>query len=122
MILTPLDMATLIAAIIVGAYIVLVRRVYAMSHGWGCALWHLGAAALCAGAAVDALHGRSGAWLLGIAAVVVWLVESRHTWHTARPRRPRLHQAAVPGTRRGGGVGEERAAAVVMRGGGVGEE
>jgi hypothetical protein len=122
MTLDILDLATLITAVIVGAYIVLARRVHAVSHGWGCALWHLGAVGLCAGAAVDAMHGRSGAWLLGVAAVVVWLAESRHTWHEARPRRPRLHPAAVPGTRRGGGVGEERAAAVVMRGGGVGEE
>lgn len=122
MILDPMDLTTLIAAIIVGAYIVLARRVHALSHGWGCALWHLGAAGLCADAAVDAMQGRSGAWLLGIAAVVVWLIESRRTWHTARPRRPRLRAATVPSTQRGGGVGEERAAAVVMRGGGVGEE
>lgn len=122
MILELLDLATLIVAVIVGAYIVLARRVHAMSHGWGCALWHLGAVALCAVAAVDAMHGRSGAWLLGVAAVVVWLAESRHTWHEARPRRPRLRAATAPSTRRGGGVGEERAAAVVMRGGGVGDE
>lgn len=119
MILSPLDLLTLAAAIIVGAYIVIARRVHALSHGWGSALWHIGAACLCAGVAMDSLQGRSGAWLLGIAAVIVWLVESRHTWHTARPR---LRPATMPGAQRGGGVGEERAAAVIMRGGGAGEE
>lgn len=119
MTLFPLDVLTLIAAVCVGAYIVMARRVHALSHGWCCALWHIGAAGLCAGAAMDSLQGRSGAWLLGVAAVVVWLVESRHTWREARPRRPKMRAS---GTQRGGGVGEERAAAVVMRGGGVGEE
>jgi len=115
-----IELATLVAAIIVGLYIVLARRVHILSHGWGCALWHLVAACVCAGAAVDALHGRSGAWLFGIAAVVVWLAESRHTWRESRPRRRLARAMAAP--QRGGGVGEERAAAAVMRGGGVGEE
>jgi len=115
-----IDMATLVAAIAVGGYIVLGRRVHILSHGWGCALWHLGAACICAAAGVDALLGRPGAWLLGIAAVVVWLAESRHTWHESRPWHRLVRAGAAP--QRGGGVGEERAATSVMRGGGVGEE
>lgn len=120
MILSLIDLATLAAAIVVGLYILLARRVHLTSHGWGCALWHLGAAGICAAAAVDALHGQSGAWPLLIAVVAFCLTGSRYTWHAARPRRRPVRAVVAP--QRGGGVGEERAAAVVMRGGGVGEE
>lgn len=115
MTLDLLDLVTLIAAIIVGGYIVLFRRVHALSHGWCCALWHLGAAALCAGAAVDALHARAGAWLLGVVVVIVWLVESHHTWRNERPRQLVLRRMQTASSR-------AARSAVAERGGGLGEE
>lgn len=92
MTLFPMDLVTLIAAALVGGYIVLARRVHLTSHGWGCALWHLAAVALCAQAATDSMHAQSGPWLLGIAAIVVWLIESRHTWD--KPKSSRRHEPA----------------------------